>query len=129
MISLGSDIDSQSYVMGQVGDDVEIRLLHTGKDWKAQPRLTTSTNCLTTAVTHLVHTYDGTTERLYINGLQHPTTVAQSGIYSNWDVNDKLNIGNEATLDLPWYGTIYLVAVYNRALNQTEIQKNFQAGP
>jgi len=129
MISVGGDPGNQNFVLGQIEDDVQVRLLHTGKDRKARPRLMTGDNSLTTGVTHLVHTYDGISERLYVNGVQHPTTVVQPGTYSNWDVTDNFNIGNEGSSNRPWSGTIYLVAVYNRALTEAEIQQNFVAGP
>ena len=131
ILSIGSGSDTGEYnlVLGQLDDNIQVRLMHTGKDQRSRPRLTTSNNFLTTGLTHLVHTYDGTTERLYVNGVQHPTTVVRAGVYSNWDINDKFNIGNEATLDRPWYGTVHLVAVYDRALSEAEIQQNFAAGP
>jgi glycopeptide antibiotics resistance protein len=36
--------------------------------------------------------------------------------FRTWDSSLPLQIANEATLDRPWLGRIYLVAVYNRAL-------------
>jgi hypothetical protein len=129
MISIGGDVSYQNYVLGQVGDDIEVRLLHTGKDAKSKPRLTTSDGFLTTELTHLVHAYDGTTERIYVNGVGHPTAIVRSGNYANWDINDKLNIGNEATSDRPWHALIRLVAVYDRALSPAEVGQNFGAGP
>jgi hypothetical protein len=78
-------------------------------------------------VQHIVHTYDGTTERLYIDGVERPETVALSGDYSNWDTTDLFSIGNEAGSDRPFYGNVYLVAVYDRALSAAEVQQNFDA--
>ena len=69
MISLADDSDYQSFMMGQLSNDLEIRLLHTGKDLLAQPYLEAS-NDLTAALHHFVHVYDGTTERLYIDGVE-----------------------------------------------------------
>jgi hypothetical protein len=128
LISIAGDTDRQNFMLGQSGYNVQARLLHTGKDEKARPRLVTSDNVLAANLTHLVHTYDGATERLYVNGVQHPTTVVRSGDYSNWDANDKFSIGNEAASDRPWYGTVYVVAVYDKALSQSEIAQNFAAG-
>jgi hypothetical protein len=128
MISIGGDTSYQNFVLGQIGKDVQVRLLHTGKDARCKPRLETTNNFVTTSLTHLVHTYDGNTENLYINGVLQSVTVNQPGDYSNWDANDLFNIGNEAGSNRPWYGSIYLVAVYNRALSATEIDVNFQAG-
>jgi hypothetical protein len=79
-------------------------------------------------VQHIVHTYDGTTERLYIDGVERPETVALSGDYSNWDTTDLFSIGNEAGSDRPFHGEVYLVAVYDRALSAAEVRQNFDAG-
>jgi hypothetical protein len=127
MISVGADVSNQNFVLGQAGSNYQVRLLHTLKDAKAKPRLETSGG-VATAVQHIVHTYDGTTERLYINGVERPETVALSGNYSNWDTTDLFSIGNEAGSDRPFHGKIYLVAVYDRALSAAEAQQNFNAG-
>jgi len=49
--------------------------------------------------------------------------------FSNWDRRFTFQLGNEATLDRPWLGKIYLVAIYDRALAADEILSNFNAGP
>ena len=48
--------------------------------------------------------------------------------FGNWDSGFSLQLGNEATMDRPWLGKIYLVAVYDRALDRAEIRSNLAAG-
>ena len=48
--------------------------------------------------------------------------------FRTWNSQFAFQIGNEATLDRPWLGTIYLVALYNRALSATEVAEHFQLG-
>ena len=48
--------------------------------------------------------------------------------FSNWDADYSFLLGNEATLDRPWLGKMFLVAVYDRTLNPNEILINFRAG-
>lgn len=48
---------------------------------------------------------------------------------AGWDASYPLMIGNEATRDRPWLGTILLLALYDRALGPEEIQSQFHAGP
>jgi len=129
MISVGGDTKQQNFMLGQERDEIQARLLHTGKDAAANPRLTTSSGVLGASLVHLVHTYDGAVERLYVNGVQHNETVAVGGSYSNWDTADLFSIGNEASLNRPYAGVIRLVAVYDRALGTAEILQNFTAGP
>jgi len=49
--------------------------------------------------------------------------------FSNWDWSFPFQIGNEASLDRPWLGKVYLVAMYHRALGPEEVKANFSAGP
>ena len=127
LVSVGGDVDNQNYVLGQDGADYQVRLLHTGKDSKARPRLQTSGG-VAVAQQHIVHTFNGSVETLYINGVAQPDQVIDSGNYSNWDATDLFNIGNESSNNRPFAGEIYLVAVYDRALSAAEVQQNFVAG-
>jgi len=129
MMSVGSGTSEQNFMLGQDGDNVEVRLLHTGKQSKSDPKLVTDNGVLETSLVHLVHTYDGAVERLYINGVQYSQTVASSGGYSNWDTSHVFSIGNEASYDRPYNGVIRMVAVYDRSLDSAEIQQNFATGP
>jgi hypothetical protein len=129
LISVGGDVNAQNFVLGQMATNLEVRLLHTAKDAKAQPRLVTSGGALSIAVQHIVHTYDGSVERLYVDGVQRPETVTRTGNYTNWDTTDRFNIGNEVGLARAFRGEIYLVAVYDRALSAVEVQQNYAAGP
>jgi glycopeptide antibiotics resistance protein len=45
-----------------------------------------------------------------------------------WDSSFPFQLANEATLDRPWLGRIYLVAIYNRGLSATEIATNYRSG-
>lgn len=47
--------------------------------------------------------------------------------FSNWDPLLRFNVGNEVTLSRPWRGTLYEVAIYDRALPPGEIQQRFMA--
>ena len=49
--------------------------------------------------------------------------------FRNWDPGFTFQLGNEATHDRPWWGKIYLVAIYRRPLHPEEIITNFNAGP
>ncbi|MGB5440741.1 MAG: LamG-like jellyroll fold domain-containing protein, partial [Gammaproteobacteria bacterium] len=129
MISVGGDTTNQNFMLGQIGDDVEARLLHTGKQSQNDPGLATNNGVLDASLVHLVHTYDGSEERLYINGVQQSQTIAAAGGYGNWDMSQLFSIGNEATSNQPYNGIIRLVAVYDRPLDTAEIQQNFASGP
>jgi hypothetical protein len=94
----------------------------------ATPKGTAATN-----LTHLVYTRDaGGKARFYVNGLQRASSSV-TGNFSNWG-KYVLALANEPNADKynnsrPWLGELHLIAVYNRALNATEVDANFEAGP
>jgi glycopeptide antibiotics resistance protein len=49
--------------------------------------------------------------------------------FSNWDSDFPFQLGNESTLDRPWRGNLYLVALYDQALTAQDVRTNFTAGP
>jgi hypothetical protein len=48
--------------------------------------------------------------------------------FANWDPDFTFQLGNEGTLDRPWRGNLYLVALYERALTDREVRMNHAAG-
>jgi hypothetical protein len=115
--------------------------LHLGQDFtNASYRLRTSENTFswlkaenvlthTNAPDHILLTYDGLDKRLYVNGVEHGTTEFLTGDFSNWNADYPLVLGNEATLDRSWLGSLHLLAIYDRALSLAEVEQNHQAGP
>jgi hypothetical protein len=64
--------------------------------------------------------------KIYINGVERASDTI-GGDFSNWDGDFHLALANELTKDRPWLGEFHLVAIYNRALSQTEVSQNFRA--
>ncbi len=67
-------------------------------------------------------------ESLYMNGEKVTEGFRPSG-FESWKDNFYLRIGNENDMNHPWRGTLYSVAIYNRALDLNEITRNFSVGP
>jgi hypothetical protein len=128
LISLAAGEASENFMLGQESVDLEARLLHTGKDPDAGPRLVATDRARAAEVMHLVHTFDGQVERLYINGLSYPEEVAVPGSFGNWEPLAIFEIGNRDAMDRPFFGEVYLVAVYDRALTLDDVQRNYSAG-
>src|SRR2546421_12601320 len=77
--------------------------------------------------THLALTWDGETARLYINGVQDPTTLATSGAIPDDSGNTKA-IGSRGGIDQFFNGLIDEVEIFTRALSIEEIQNIYAAG-
>ena len=83
------------------------------------------------AWTHLAATYDGTTQRLFVNGTQVSTLALSGAITTS---NNPLKIGGNSIWAEWFTGLIDEVRVYNRALSVGEIQADMntaisQPGP
>ncbi len=105
------------------------RSLASGISVNGDPRLTV-TNSVKTEVTHIVATFDQTSGRkLYLNGKDSGVADASGpGALDNWASTYRLTLGNTAANARPWNGSMFLVAVYNKALSATEVAQNFGAG-
>jgi hypothetical protein len=80
------------------------------------------TGALTTnAWTHLAGTYDGTTLRLYVNGVQ-VSSRAQTGAIAV--STNPLQIGGDTLYGQYFQGRIDEIRVYNRALSAAQIQSD-----
>ena len=80
------------------------------------------------AFTHVVstRTTDGV-RTTYIDG-ESMATDTLAGDLANWDDTFDLTIANDAEGLSPWLGTLCRVAIYDTALDPTEVKNNFEAG-
>jgi hypothetical protein len=93
---------------------------------------TGTTNLVGNRWYHFVHTYDGSTQKLYLNGVLM-TTGSQSGIIQ-YDVNNTRvligaddNSGYNSGASYPHPGKMGQVRIYNRGLSAAEVLKNYNA--
>jgi hypothetical protein len=79
---------------------------------------------------HVVMTFDPVNgRRIYVNGTAvGPPDPAAGGTLADWDNTFALVLGNEASNNRQWQGVLRLVAIHNRALTQSQVQQNFDAG-
>lgn len=129
IVSYSKDKGSRNFTLGQEGRDVIVRLRTTQTDLNGRNPEVRVEDAFTQGVpSHLVVTYDKAIERVYINGEKRLEAAISGGDFSNWDPSYPLILGNEATGNRPWRGELYLVAVYQRALLEEEVRRNFAAG-
>jgi hypothetical protein len=93
---------------------------------------TGTTNLVGNRWYHFVHTYDGSTQKLYLDGVLM-TTGSQSGTIQ-YDVNNTRvligaddNSGYNSGASYPHPGKMGQVRIYNRGLSSTEVLRNYNA--
>jgi len=80
----------------------------------------------TTTWTQLVHSYDGTTVRTYVNGVADNTNTGMSGPLNTGGTFD-MKIGTNNYPSNYMNGNISVVRAYDRALTAAEIAQNYDA--
>lgn len=134
ILTLSDTTTSRNFMLGQgeteggSGALYNVRLRTTATDVNGTPSITSQAYILRTLLTHVVYTRDADgNASLYLDGIRREYQTL-GGSMSNWNPNYELAIGNELTNDRPWLGTLYLAAVYDRALTPEEVDDNFVAG-
>ena len=76
---------------------------------------------------HLAITTSSSMRVFYVNGTPYMSTP--TGIAGlEWDRTYTLRFGDAINYDRAWLGTLWMAAIYDRALSQAEIMQNFVAG-
>lgn len=135
IVTLSQDAYNRHFTLGQGSWGVQpanfydVRLRTTTRTSNGKPSLTAPSGCLTTTLSHVVYTRDaGGTARLYVDGVLWVVGTVD-GSLANWDDSYRLALANELTGERPWLGDYHLVAIYNRALTDSEVAQNLGAGP
>jgi hypothetical protein len=128
IVSVSSTPYYRNFTLGQAADSYDVRLRTTQTSVNGMPSISSSAGSLSTGLTHVVYSRDASgIRKIYINGELNSSGIVDGDLF-NWE-DYFLLLGNEATEDRPWLGELYLVAIFDHALNDEQITKNFNAGP
>jgi PKD repeat protein len=134
IVTLSASTLARNFTLGQglwgtyPSNLYNVRFRTTATTLNGQPSPSTPAGSLTTALTHVVYTRTSAgAVRIYLDG-SLITTGNSSGDSSNWDASYRLALANELTGDRPWLGEFHLVAIYSRALSESDVSQNFAAG-
>ncbi len=127
IVSMSADPGQRDFTLGQDKSGLAFRLRTTKTGANGTPQLDTAKGVLKKETMHVVCTFDGKTKYVYVNGRRRREEQRLGGDFSGWQ-RYPLIVGNEATGDRPWRGKVFLVALYDRALDQDEVQRNYRAG-
>ncbi len=128
--------DVGAFVFGISSDVHDLTVLQTGLGLDAYVR-TTALDALEAAplsiamepgLRHVVLTRTaGGVITMYMDGA--PLSVGTSADdFSGWTSDAALHLGGDLDGSLPWRGTLYTVALYDRALSAEEVLQNFAVG-
>jgi Concanavalin A-like lectin/glucanases superfamily len=129
IVSLSADRLSRNFTLGQENSELDFRLrTTTATNLNGEPSVRSGLATLTTDLTHVVYVRNASGHaRFVLNGVEEGTGEVP-GEFSNWDSTYRFVLANEFVDDRNWRGLMYLVAVYARALTQTEVATNYAVG-
>jgi hypothetical protein len=130
IVTFSEDAQGRNFTVGQRDSRYDVRLRTTVTNANgSNPATQSNTGVVDTVLSHVVYTRNASgVTRIYENGVQVATRTV-GGNFANWGTNYVFGLGNEAGVDeRPWLGDYHLVAVYDRALNLSEVQQNYIAG-
>lgn len=132
ILSISQDSQNRVATLGQSGDDDSFnyiaRLTTTSTSQNGTPEVACMEDYYGLNLHHVVYTRNSEgIEKLHINGKVKYSGMREGDISVIGD-NNYLVLANELSGGRPWIGNYYLVAVYDKALNEDDISRNFEAG-
>ena len=132
--------DSRNFTLQQTLYNYDFLLRTNAEDANGDPATTLNGDpqlstpddleALQATLQHVVATYDPINgRRIYVNGvLSSDADPVPGGTFSPWQDNMAFILGNEASSDGLFEGTIRMAAIHRRALSDEQINQNFDAG-
>ncbi len=132
IVSYSAGNTARNFTLQQTLYNYDFLLRTNETSLNGDPALSTpdADEVLQATLQHVVATYhpiDG--RRIYVNGqLVTQTDPVPGGTLIDWQDTFALVLGNEASGDGLWQGTIRLAAIHRRALTQEQVVQNFDVG-
>jgi hypothetical protein len=129
IVSYSLNPSFRNFSLAQQGASLVMRLRTTKTNMNGtNPELTVENVFRAQVLEHIVVTYDFMKQRVYLNGQLRLEAPIPGGNFANWDPHYPLLLGNERTGDRPWEGSLFLAAIYNRALLSEDVYQNYRTG-
>jgi len=122
IVSISQDGGQRNFTLGQENDRWVVRL-RTSKTGANGTSPEVRVPGLSRRLTHVVVTFDGRTERIYLNGSEAKSSTEVAGSLDSWAEGFPLVLGNEFKDRRDWAGSIQLVAFYFKALSAEDVRK------
>ena len=130
IISYSAGRDLRNFTFGQAEHYYEYMHRSRTTNANGEPSLITGDENHHAALQHMVVTFDPINGRkIYVNGQDTGDVDSITpGSLVDWDSSFALVMGAEVGGSAQWKGKLRLVAIHDRALSETQIQQNFEAG-
>jgi hypothetical protein len=132
IISYSGGADTRNFTLGQTLYNYNALLRTDKTDLNGQPALSTAdaAEVLQASLQHVVVNYDAVNGRqIFVNSqFTGDTDNTETGNFADWNDSYALVLGNEVSGDIPWAGSIRMVAIHNRTLSSEQVAQNFDVG-
>ena len=132
IVSYSGSSTRRNFMLGQTQYNYDSFVRNEDTDQAGEPGLSTDDDDedLQATLQHVVITYNPVSgRRIYVNGeFTGDVDRVSGGLLNNWDDTFALAIGSEVDNSNRWAGTVRLMAIHSRALTETQIEQNFEAG-
>ena len=131
IISYSAGDNDRNFTLGQTQYNYDFMLRSESSNSNGEPALSTPDNdeVLQATLQHVIITYTATQgRRIYVNGERINTRDNDIAPIAAWDDSFALILGREASNNHVWQGDVRLLAIYNRALEQSQISQNYDVG-
>ncbi len=130
ILTVSADGSNRDFSLGQNNDSYEVNVRTTSTDNNGVPGINSSAGTVSSdGFDHVVFTREADgTAKFYVNGTERVSTTL-SGDFSNWNDSYLMSFGNEFGVDNHWEGLMNFIAVFDRALTNSEVLRNYNFGP
>jgi hypothetical protein len=132
IVSYSSDSSNRNFALTESTNVYSFRnrSTATGITTNGNPSLDTAAGTAKAAQQHVVLTFAPRVgRRIYVDGKDTGLIDPQGyGPLTNWDATSVMLLGNEVADNRPWLGKLHYVAIYERALDASEVARRFAAG-
>jgi hypothetical protein len=127
VMGLSDNQNSRHLALVQEGTVFDSYVRSTVTNLLGEPR-TSAVDVVAAGRTHVVLTRQTNgVLTLYVNGAVAATGTS-GGTLASWAPWPRVHIGGERDGTKPWLGTVYLLAIYDRALDVDTVQQHFRIG-
>ena len=126
IVSYSLNSNFRNFTLGQQGMDLIMRLRTKNTNLNGtEPMLVVEDVFTHAKPLHIVVSYNFEEQSVFVNGSIRTTSIIPGGDFKNWNPGYPLILGNEATGDRPWLGTIYYVAIYNYPVDARGVRSSY----